>query len=63
MTLSRHCPVDPPAKACWPWPPPHPLSNQRLQATPPVVWRDETGALQARTGVTPRTLYEAMGPR
>ncbi|MCO5978094.1 thiol:disulfide interchange protein DsbG [Ideonella oryzae] len=34
-----------------------------LQATPAVVWRDENGALQARTGVTPRTLNEAMGPR
>lgn len=34
-----------------------------LQATPAVVWRDEAGELQARTGVTPRTLNEAMGPR
>lgn len=34
-----------------------------LQATPAVVWRDESGELQARTGVTPRTLNEAMGPR
>lgn len=34
-----------------------------LQATPAVVWRDEAGELQTRTGVTPRTLNEAMGPR
>ncbi len=34
-----------------------------LRATPALVWQDASGGLQTRTGVTPQTLAEAMGPR
>lgn len=34
-----------------------------LRATPALVWQDASAGLQTRTGVTPQTLAEAMGPR
>ncbi|WP_407792403.1 thiol:disulfide interchange protein DsbG [Pigmentiphaga litoralis] len=38
------------------------MATWGLHATPAVVWRDEKGAVQSRTGIPPALLPQIMGP-
>ena len=39
------------------------MSTWGLRATPALVWKDDKGLVQVRTGLPPGLLEEVMGPR
>ena len=41
----------------------HLMTSLGLEATPAMVWRDASGAVQTRTGAPPSALATVLGPR